>query len=205
VTTLLLLAWLAQAPLSSGQPFSIASAHAGANTTTFRLVIDGATVSTKPVSAILANDITFALPTGLPSGTYDIRVDAVGPLGVTPSPALSLVVAVAPQTGCTGTTPLTVNITTWQPAYALRDTRGMEVSWTIAGPSRVVRTQVDLVDDQTPGWETLYLSTGLDGRDYGGMRIFPKVIGTWSLVMVVEDERGCIVQAAGTRTVQVVQ
>ena len=201
---LLLLAQLPTPPLTAGEAFTVVADHAGANTLSYRLVMDGATIDTLPVASVLGGEVKFAR-TGLPSGIYAIRIEAVNSLTMTPSDTLMVPVeAVPPQTTCT-TQPLTLNITEWQRAVAMRDPRGMVIGWTIKGPARVTKIQIDLVDDGTPGWEILYAATGMDGRDVFGIRVAPKKIGKWELVIVVEDERGCKATHTGTRTVQVVQ
>lgn len=68
----------AQTPqVEAGKPFSIASAvTADPNTDNFDLVIDGAVVATKPVSAIANGDITFANITAPPRGSHSVVIRA---------------------------------------------------------------------------------------------------------------------------------
>lgn len=64
-------------------PFTVRASHTpvGSDTASYRLLIDGAVVATKPVSALVAGSIAFDQPAGLPAGDHAIRVSAVGPGG----------------------------------------------------------------------------------------------------------------------------
>lgn len=191
--------------LGAGEPFSVIGGHPGTNTISFRLIINDAQVEMKSVSALVANEIRFERPAGLPVGLHNVKIEAVNASTKTASETISLPVE-APQSGSCQTAPLTLNMTEWQRAVAMRDPKGMVLGWTIRGPARVTRLQIDLVDDGTPGWEVNYAATGLDGRDVFGMRIAPKKVGKYTLTMSIEDERGCRVELSGaSRIVEIVK
>jgi hypothetical protein len=200
MTGLLFLLWLAQLPspaLTPSEPFSVVASHAGADTQTFNLIINNSTVDTLTVGALVGGDITFRRANGMPEGTYQVRIDAVGPGGTT----LSLPIVAQPG-NCKEAPKVTIS--TWDRSVSLRDPDGMLLKFKITGPSRVVRAQIDLVDDGTPGWEILF-SGALDGRDVLGISIMPSVIGRFTLMLLVADDRGCTAIAPGNKIVQVVQ
>jgi hypothetical protein len=58
--------------VTQNKPFIVTAQHAGADTTGYRLYVDGVVVDDKPVSALANGTISFAHP-GLPRGSHVIE------------------------------------------------------------------------------------------------------------------------------------
>jgi hypothetical protein len=72
-----------------GQPITIQIAHDGLNTTSYELLIDGEVTESKPFDSA---GVAFQLPEGLPAGSYEIQVKAIGPAGEATSDPVTLIV-----------------------------------------------------------------------------------------------------------------
>lgn len=79
-------------PLPAGKPFTLQVVHDGLNTTSYRLTENGAVVAQVPYAPA---GVAFPFASGLPSGSYDFTVTAVGPGGEATSAVLTVQVIVA--------------------------------------------------------------------------------------------------------------
>jgi hypothetical protein len=86
----------AQTSVVVGQPVSVTFTHNGANTTGYRVKVDGTTIADVAVSVLQAGSAAIAVPAGLGTrGAHSLTVSAYNPDAETPSVPLN-VVAVLP-------------------------------------------------------------------------------------------------------------
>lgn len=71
--------------------FTVRADSTGRNTTSFRLYLDGVVVDTQPLSALVAGQVSFDRPAGLPEGAHTVVVSAVGSGGEVKAPVLAVV------------------------------------------------------------------------------------------------------------------
>ena len=78
--------------LNALEPFHVQGNHAGLNTASYSLILDGVVVETKPVTALVAGVIDFFRPAGTTAGVHTAMIRATG-TGTPPLTADSVVLS----------------------------------------------------------------------------------------------------------------